>query len=118
MSSDMYQTAYIPGAETRDWKTPRDITPPGKSSSDLSPKIAPVGGPESDHYTAHAITPMEYVKGMGRDEYRGACVLNVIKYVTRFHLKGKPAEDLQKARWYLDQLIEAQAEWDRDSTEN
>ena len=89
-----------------------------KSSSDLSPKIAPVGGPGSDHYTAHAITPMEYVKGMGRDEYRGACVLNVIKYVTRFHLKGKPAEDLQKARWYLDQLIEAQAEWDRDSTKN
>ena len=31
---------------------------------------------------------------------------NVIKYVTRAPHKGKRLEDLKKARWYLDRLIE------------
>lgn len=32
----------------------------------------------------------------------------VLKYVWRHHRKGKPLEDLRKARWYLDRLIAAQ----------
>jgi len=31
---------------------------------------------------------------------------NVIKYVTRHPYKGKSLEDLRKARWYLNKLIE------------
>ena len=31
---------------------------------------------------------------------------NIIKYVTRHPYKGKSLEDLKKARWYLDRLIE------------
>jgi hypothetical protein len=31
---------------------------------------------------------------------------NVVKYVARHRHKGKPLEDLRKARWYLDRLIE------------
>ena len=31
---------------------------------------------------------------------------NIIKYVTRHPYKGKSLEDLKKARWYLDKLIE------------
>ncbi len=81
-------------------------------ASKYSPNTPPEAGPGSDHYTAHAITPLEYVRGMGRNEHRGACVLNVIKYVTRFHLKGTPMMDLKKARWYVDQLIEAQEKCD------
>lgn len=30
---------------------------------------------------------------------------NVIKYVLRSKYKGKELEDLKKARWYLDRLI-------------
>ena len=30
---------------------------------------------------------------------------NTKKYLHRFRYKGKPVEDLKKARWYLDQLI-------------
>ena len=30
---------------------------------------------------------------------------NVIKYVARYSLKGKPIEDLEKAKWYLERLI-------------
>ena len=31
---------------------------------------------------------------------------NVMKYLWRFDYKDKPLEDLQKAKWYLDRLIE------------
>lgn len=31
---------------------------------------------------------------------------NAIKYLARFRHKGKPLEDLKKARWYIDRLIE------------
>ena len=30
----------------------------------------------------------------------------VLKYIWRYRYKGKPQEDLKKARWYLDRLIE------------
>ena len=31
---------------------------------------------------------------------------NIMKYLWRFDYKGKPLEDLQKAEWYLNTLIE------------
>ena len=31
---------------------------------------------------------------------------NVMKYMWRFDYKGKPLEDLQKAQWYLNTLME------------
>ena len=31
---------------------------------------------------------------------------NVMKYMWRFDYKGRPIEDLQKAQWYLNTLIE------------
>ena len=31
---------------------------------------------------------------------------NIMKYLWRFDYKDKPLEDLQKAQWYLDKLIE------------
>jgi hypothetical protein len=31
---------------------------------------------------------------------------NVIKYVARYRHKEKPIQDLEKARWYLDRLIQ------------
>ena len=34
------------------------------------------------------------------------CEGNVVKYVARHRFKGDPLEDLKKARWYLDRLIE------------
>lgn len=34
------------------------------------------------------------------------CLGNTIKYVLRHQKKGKPLEDLKKARWYLDREIE------------
>ena len=31
---------------------------------------------------------------------------NIMKYLWRFDYKGKPLEDLQKAQWYLNTLLE------------
>lgn len=34
------------------------------------------------------------------------CLGNVVKYVARADHKGRPLEDLKKARWYLDREIQ------------
>ena len=42
---------------------------------------------------------------MTDDEYHGYLKGNVLKYVSRYKFKGEPLEDLQKAQWYLNKLI-------------
>ena len=57
-----------------------------------------VGG---EHYKRLAIQPVEYIHANGIGYFEG----NVIKYVTRWKDKGGIA-DLEKARHYIDLLIE------------
>ena len=57
-----------------------------------------VGG---DHYSKLAIQPVEYITKNKLTYLQG----NVIKYVTRYKDKNG-LEDLQKARHYIDMLIE------------
>jgi hypothetical protein len=57
----------------------------------------PVGG---DHYES-MIQPIDYILANNMDFVEG----NIIKYVTRYKKKNG-LEDLEKARWYLDRLIE------------
>jgi len=33
------------------------------------------------------------------------CAGNAIKYISRYKYKGKPLEDLKKAKWYIERLI-------------
>ena len=58
-----------------------------------------VGG---EHYKKYAIQPMEYSMKNGLDPLQHTG----IKYLTRFRDKGKPIEDLRKARHCVDMLIE------------
>ena len=58
------------------------------------------------------IEVIELVTGGGTDGKRtgdqgfvGYLLGNILKYLLRFRHKGKPIEDLKKARWYLDKLI-------------
>ena len=54
------------------------------------------------HYLHHGgIEPFEFIQSNGLDFAQG----NIIKYVLRYHEKGGIV-DLQKARWYLERLIE------------
>ena len=59
------------------------------------------------HYTVNcdgeqAIETYDYINSWKMGYAEG----NIIKYVSRHKYKGKPLQDLKKARWYIDKLIE------------
>lgn len=57
------------------------------------------------HY-AYGIEPIEYMRSrFSREEFRGFLRGNVLKYLSRYTDKGG-VTDLEKARVYLDWLIE------------
>jgi hypothetical protein len=58
----------------------------------------PVNQPE--HYTW-----LGGIEVIDITEHFGFVLGNVLKYVMRADHKGKPLEDLRKARWYLDREI-------------
>lgn len=71
------------------------------------------GDPESDpvnhaaHYNDGGIECIDALEAsMTPIEYAGFLKGQVFKYIWRYRLKGKPAEDLKKARYYLDRLIQ------------
>jgi len=57
--------------------------------------------PASGHYKSLGIEPIEYIEGSSH----GFCEGNIVKYVSRWKQKNG-VEDLKKARWYIDRLIE------------
>jgi hypothetical protein len=59
-----------------------------------------IGG---DHYKEKSIQPWDYIAANELGYFEG----NIVKYVSRWQNKGG-VKDLQKARHYLDKLIELQ----------
>ena len=58
------------------------------------------------HYTQGDIECIDAIKAsMSNEAFDGFLKGNALKYLWRYEDKGKPAEDLKKARWYLDKLI-------------
>jgi len=53
------------------------------------------------HYRQGTIETIEYILDQSMDYLEG----NVIKYISRYKYKNG-LEDLEKAKWYLDKLIE------------
>ena len=63
----------------------------------------PVERPQ--HYAFGGIEAIEGIEAsMSTEAYRGFCKGNVLKYVWRYESKNG-LEDLEKAKWYLNQLI-------------
>jgi hypothetical protein len=61
------------------------------------------------HYKTGGIEAIEGIEAsMGPEAYAGYLKGNIMKYMWRYERKGKPVEDLKKARWYLGRLIAAQ----------
>lgn len=56
------------------------------------------------HYTQGKYETIEVIESITGEHYRGYLVGNIIKYLTRYNLKNG-LEDLEKARWYLEELI-------------
>lgn len=58
------------------------------------------------HYTAGSVECIDAIDSAvtGLDGYQAVYTAQIIKYVYRWKRKGG-AEDLRKARWYLDRLL-------------
>lgn len=54
------------------------------------------------HYTRGQIETIEIIEALDLPYHLSA----VVKYLARYRYKGKPLEDLRKARWYLDRFID------------
>ena len=57
------------------------------------------------HYELQKIQPIDYIEANNLSFCEG----NIIKYVTRWRYKNG-LEDLEKAKWYLDRLIDNKKE--------
>ena len=59
------------------------------------------------HYGNGEIECIDYMKdNMDHMMFMGYLEGNAKKYMHRYRYKGKPAEDLKKAQWYLDRLLQ------------
>ena len=70
-------------------------------------KVDKVNSPS--HYTAGKVEAINIIEDAikdASDPVDGLLQAQVLKYMLRLWLKENPKEDAQKARWYLDRLIE------------
>jgi len=83
-------------------KTLKEIEDNLYDSDSVSPD--PVNHPP--HYTVGGIETLEVISAkLTKEQYLGYLLGNVMKYVMRHNYKGKPIEDLRKARFYLERAI-------------
>ena len=69
------------------------------------PKNDPVNHPA--HYTSGGIECIDAIRAsLGDKAFADYCKGNIIKYLWRYRLKNG-AEDLRKAQFYLNRLVEA-----------
>ena len=60
------------------------------------------------HYNQAGIECIEAIHAaLGPDGFKSYCQGNAMKYLWRQQYKGKPVEDLRKAQWYINKIIEA-----------
>ena len=70
------------------------------------PPADPVNAPS--HYNEGSIECIDYLKDSLGSGYSAYLEGSVKKYLHRFRYKKKPVEDLRKAKWYIDRLIQEQ----------
>ena len=65
-----------------------------------------------DHYQTSSIECIDAIEAAveGLDSIEAFNVGTAIKYLWRFKKKGTPIEDLEKAKWYIDRLIDYEFE--------
>ena len=61
---------------------------------------------EPPHYNQGEIECIDAIKAATGAGFEYALQANVIKYLWRYRDKDHPMQDLLKARWYLEELIE------------
>lgn len=63
------------------------------------------------HYTQQSIECIDYIKQQTGVGFKAYCLGNATKYLHRHAYKGNPVQDLEKAVWYINRLIEEYTEW-------
>ena len=59
------------------------------------------------HYNRGMMETIDMIKNcMTSQEFEGYLQGNVIKYISRYKYKGTALEDLKKAEWYINRLIQ------------
>ena len=58
------------------------------------------------HYNVDDIECIDAIRASTREGYEFYLQGVILKYLWRYRYKGKPVEDLKKAEWYLNKLIE------------
>jgi hypothetical protein len=59
------------------------------------------------HYTKGGVECIDAIQSsMTEEAFRGYCKGNIQKYIYRYEDKQNPKQDLLKARWYLDRLLQ------------
>lgn len=58
------------------------------------------------HYNATSIETIDIIQSVTKDGFEAYLQGNILKYVCRYRYKDNAVEDLGKARWYLNRLIE------------
>ena len=84
-------------AKTSPWATVAVAT----SNKPVKPQTDPVNHPA--HYKVGGVETIDFIEAKRLNYNLG----NVVKYITRADHKGNTAEDLQKARWYLNRELAA-----------
>lgn len=101
----------INSATPKDWDNLRQRYPAiERTDKDMRPVTEDmVNSP--GHYTQGKVECIEGIQeSMTTEGYQGYCKGAAMKYLWRYERKGKPVEDLQKCRWYLDRLIASHQE--------
>ena len=80
------------------------FVPEKKADSDVHKKEA-VNHP--DHYNFGKYETIDIIRdSMTEEQFIGFCLGNAIKYISRCQHKGKMVEDIRKAIWYLNEIVE------------
>ena len=63
---------------------------------------------EPSYYSQNGLSPLDSFKQglISKEELIGFCKGNVIKYIVRFQSKGTPIQDLNKAKDYINFLLD------------
>lgn len=94
----------------------RYIFDDGEDAKDLIFKLVESGVPSSDepqdainpsHYKHNGIETIDYMKAVStEEEFKGHLRLTAIKYISRLGKKDCPKQEIKKAIWYLNKLLE------------
>lgn len=77
----------------------------GKKLLDEVSSDEEVNSPE--HYNTGSVECIDAIQAtLTQEEFKGYCRGNTLKYLWRCTYKGKTKQDLEKAKWYLDRLLD------------